>query len=398
MINNSVSLNEISSQKQNILKSFGQNNHVSEVQNSSDTDSFEKKNIVQKNKLKIALAIISGTTAAAYAITRAQLGKIIKSIGEDVPRTLVNRIRKVGNHITKDGMTGLFNKSTLMTTIEKDFKKATSSNENLSVGMYDLDNFKLVNEIFDHKTGDFVLKRIATNLQNVANKHGARAYRYGGEEFVISASNVTPETAKNIADEVAEAIASDEQIQKFVPEFLERAVPKREFLSSEIHKLNVFFKELASNHTVKEPKKVASNLIDFIESYIKESEHSDTKVLSTIIQTLKESSEEELVNILNVSHKVTNETTLGNELDKIFKKYTSSKNDLDKWISTINQYGKLTISGGLANLNTSSQIKEGGWLVEIADAALKSAKDGGKNRIIVATDDAINNTIKNKAA
>ena len=49
------------------------------------------------------------------------------------------------------------------------------------VAMIDVDHFKRFNDQYGHKTGDHVLKMIASKLKNITG--GARVFRYGGEEF-----------------------------------------------------------------------------------------------------------------------------------------------------------------------------------------------------------------------
>ena len=50
-----------------------------------------------------------------------------------------------------------------------------------SIAMIDVDHFKKFNDRYGHKTGDQVLKLIASKLRNMSG--GAKVFRYGGEEF-----------------------------------------------------------------------------------------------------------------------------------------------------------------------------------------------------------------------
>ncbi|MCJ7594924.1 MAG: GGDEF domain-containing protein, partial [Desulfobacterales bacterium] len=50
-----------------------------------------------------------------------------------------------------------------------------------SIAMVDVDHFKKFNDTYGHKTGDQVLKLIATKLKQMTG--GAKVFRYGGEEF-----------------------------------------------------------------------------------------------------------------------------------------------------------------------------------------------------------------------
>ena len=50
-----------------------------------------------------------------------------------------------------------------------------------TIAMIDIDHFKKFNDKYGHKTGDHVLKMVATYLKEING--GAKVYRYGGEEF-----------------------------------------------------------------------------------------------------------------------------------------------------------------------------------------------------------------------
>lgn len=50
--------------------------------------------------------------------------------------------------------------------------------------MLDIDNFKLVNDVYGHNTGDDVLKEVS-NIINNSIREKDKAFRYGGEEFII---------------------------------------------------------------------------------------------------------------------------------------------------------------------------------------------------------------------
>ena len=52
-----------------------------------------------------------------------------------------------------------------------------------SIAMVDVDHFKRFNDTYGHDTGDQVLRMVAGRLAQVGG--GGRAFRYGGEEFVI---------------------------------------------------------------------------------------------------------------------------------------------------------------------------------------------------------------------
>ncbi len=50
-----------------------------------------------------------------------------------------------------------------------------------AIAMMDIDHFKKFNDTYGHKTGDDVLKAVATRLKEISGR--AKVFRYGGEEF-----------------------------------------------------------------------------------------------------------------------------------------------------------------------------------------------------------------------
>jgi PleD family two-component response regulator len=57
----------------------------------------------------------------------------------------------------------------------------TNLGRKYAIAMIDIDHFKKFNDRYGHKTGDQVLKMIASKLKEITG--GAKVFRYGGEEF-----------------------------------------------------------------------------------------------------------------------------------------------------------------------------------------------------------------------
>jgi diguanylate cyclase (GGDEF)-like protein len=100
-----------------------------------------------------------------------------------------------------DYLTGLANRRYFLEQAESELARTLRYGGELSVIMFDVDHFKLVNDTHGHKIGDIVLKKIAdicrTSLRDVDI-----IGRIGGEEFAI----LLPETASQQAVEAAERL------------------------------------------------------------------------------------------------------------------------------------------------------------------------------------------------
>lgn len=359
-------------------------------------DSFESpSNVVkQKSKLELALIGVVGASTAAFAIFRGKLGKGLKLVGEKPALTTIGRLKQLSDFASKDGMTGLFNKTALLTDLEKEYKKAVKTKKNLSVAMLDMDNFKGINEIFSHDKGDDVLKQIAENVKNVATKHGAKGFRYGGEEFVITLADHHADSAHKIITELSDAIRKDPVIQGLRKEFLKKAKADLKFITPKISQLDTIFSKLRGETKIENHQEFADEIVSLIETHIKKYDPADTNYLDKLMATLKSAKPEELPNILKTRTIIEPDGTVGKELDKIQNQYSSIKNDLTKWTNHLAEHKAFTVSGGIVNLNDTSLIENGETLVKAADSALKSAKENGKNQLVTANNDIIKKTIE----
>jgi len=75
-----------------------------------------------------------------------------------------------------------------------------------TVAMVDVDHFKSINDRFGHAAGDQVLRRVAARLAEVGGS--GRAFRWGGEEFVVIFANRGMESSLPFLEAVHRAIAA----------------------------------------------------------------------------------------------------------------------------------------------------------------------------------------------
>lgn len=74
----------------------------------------------------------------------------------------------------------------------------------LHVAMFDIDDFKKVNDKYGHPFGDQILKKFANVLIAVSDDNGCTACRYGGEEFILLIPKKDKSEALNIVELVLE--------------------------------------------------------------------------------------------------------------------------------------------------------------------------------------------------
>ena len=72
-----------------------------------------------------------------------------------------------------------------------------------SIAMVDVDHFKKFNDKYGHDIGDQVLKKLASQLRQV---RGGKAFRYGGEEFIVIFPNKTLSEARLFCKELCKNV------------------------------------------------------------------------------------------------------------------------------------------------------------------------------------------------
>jgi diguanylate cyclase (GGDEF)-like protein len=69
----------------------------------------------------------------------------------------------------------------------------------------DLDDFKHINDTYGHDTGDRVLYQVVKSIKESIRETDT-IYRWGGEEFVILAEGMNPDTLQTFMSKVLEAV------------------------------------------------------------------------------------------------------------------------------------------------------------------------------------------------
>ena len=100
-----------------------------------------------------------------------------------------------------DTLTGLFNRNKFNSLLGKEIRRSSRYRNNLSLILFDIDFFKIVNDEYGHQIGDEVLKEIAKLITQNVREHDT-IVRWGGEEFLL----LLPETDLKGASIVAEKI------------------------------------------------------------------------------------------------------------------------------------------------------------------------------------------------
>ncbi len=108
-----------------------------------------------------------------------------------------------------DGLTGVFNRREIEKRIELAIAAFDSGAAAPCVMMFDLDDFKKVNDAFGHKAGDDVLREFGRVLHRAVDDAGfGVSGRWGGEEFMALITDASPDQAAALAREISSTFAS----------------------------------------------------------------------------------------------------------------------------------------------------------------------------------------------
>ncbi len=130
--------------------------------------------------------------AAGNAIERAQLFENIQAANEHLERLAIT-----------DGLTGLYNHRHFRGRLDEEFERGQRYNLPLSCLIFDVDDFKAINDAHGHLCGDEILREVARRTLFCIRNSDFVA-RYGGEEFVI----ILPQTGLKGAIAEAERLRS----------------------------------------------------------------------------------------------------------------------------------------------------------------------------------------------
>ncbi|HEV2852210.1 MAG TPA: GGDEF domain-containing protein [Thermoanaerobaculia bacterium] len=111
--------------------------------------------------------------------------------------------------VAKDGLTEIFNKRKLEEELQREFARAVRHQRPLSLIIFDLDEFKTINDTYGHLCGDFILKQVASLARDLVRPEQVLA-RVGGDEFVILAPETGVEGAQSLAAKLRDRVVGYE--------------------------------------------------------------------------------------------------------------------------------------------------------------------------------------------
>ena len=108
-----------------------------------------------------------------------------------------------------DGLTGANNRRFFSEFLEREMARCRRHGRPLSLVLFDLDHFKLVNDGFGHLSGDQVLRDVAGLVREQVRREDCFA-RFGGEQFAVVLTETNLEAAQHFAERLRQRVEAHE--------------------------------------------------------------------------------------------------------------------------------------------------------------------------------------------
>ncbi|WP_243358249.1 diguanylate cyclase [Fundidesulfovibrio terrae] len=109
----------------------------------------------------------------------------------------------------RDFLTGVGNRQAFETELSREMGRAKRYGSDLCLVMLDIDDFKAVNDLFGHQTGDSVLVSLARTISTCVRVTDI-VCRFGGEEFMVVMPQTSLDGALSGARKLGETIAAQD--------------------------------------------------------------------------------------------------------------------------------------------------------------------------------------------
>ncbi|MEA4813544.1 MAG: sensor domain-containing diguanylate cyclase [Oscillospiraceae bacterium] len=115
--------------------------------------------------------------------------------------------KQLENLATFDMLTGTYNRRKFEYFVNCEVEKVERYGTTFSISMFDIDNFKQINDVNGHDKGDIVLHDIASLIKRTIRATDL-LFRWGGDEFIVLFPDLSLENALVVANKIRETVYS----------------------------------------------------------------------------------------------------------------------------------------------------------------------------------------------
>lgn len=165
---------------------------------------------IMKQEERLGTLIVGKDRTNVFMDGRAFYENIANQIGIGISNARL--YAKMNDMAIRDGLTRIYNRRHLTYLINEYLSQAMEKKQPLSLALFDIDKFKMINDTYGHQCGDEVIRYVAALLNKGALRHGGIAGRYGGEEFVVAFLGKNLEEAHEIVKQIHEQIRNEDVV------------------------------------------------------------------------------------------------------------------------------------------------------------------------------------------
>lgn len=201
---------------------------LSEVENQlakQKVDMLEMYNANTKNMFYVAILIILASLVFSFFVSQRirkrfsvyelRIGEKNKELNElnisleDKVKTRTTELENIRDDFEKlattDALTHIHNRYSIMNILSSEISRANRYDSPLSILMYDIDHFKMINDTHGHNIGDKALASLSS-LSSSTIRDVDYIGRYGGEEFLIIMPSTLLQDARLYAERLRQTV------------------------------------------------------------------------------------------------------------------------------------------------------------------------------------------------
>ena len=130
-------------------------------------------------------------------------------------RTVLHYTRQLNKFAHHDTLTDLPNRRTFNENFMNIWNNYQRKHQDTCLVLFDIDDFKVINDTYGHQVGDKVLVRISNILQKQVRKTDYVS-RWGGEEFSILLVNTDVDKAEQVAGKIRRSLEGDPVLRTII--------------------------------------------------------------------------------------------------------------------------------------------------------------------------------------
>jgi diguanylate cyclase (GGDEF)-like protein len=124
---------------------------------------------------------------------------------KDINEKLKIEIERCEYLANRDYLTGIYNRRYAMEKLREEYLRFKRNGKPFTIGLFDLDDFKLFNDTYGHECGDFILVSLTKLITE--NIRGTDCFaRWGGEEFMCLLTETDTERAEILINKIKKMI------------------------------------------------------------------------------------------------------------------------------------------------------------------------------------------------